>query len=146
MNRKVIRVHPADNVLVALTNLEDGDRVAYNGDEYTITSRVPAKHKFVTEELQPGDPVKMYGVLVGKAERLIPKGSVITTTNIRHAADDFEVRERKINWQPPDVSRFSHKTFSGFHRPDGKVGTANYWLVVPLVFCENRNMDVKKHW
>ena len=142
MDRKVIKVHPADNVLVALTNLEDGERVAFNGHEYTITSRVPAKHKFVTEELQPGDPVKMYGVLVGKAERLIPRGSVITTSNIRHAANDFEVRERKTSWQPPDISHFINKTFSGFHRADGKVGTANYWLVVPLVFCENRNMDV----
>ncbi len=142
MNHKVIKVHPADNVLVALTNLENGERVAFNGDEFTITSRVPAKHKFVTEELQPGDAVKMYGVLVGKAERMIPKGSVITTTNIRHAADDYEVRERHTNWHPPDTSRFINKTFAGYHRADGKVGTANYWLVVPMVFCENRNMDV----
>ena len=142
MNRKVIRVHPADNVLVALTNLENGECVAFNGDEYTITSRVPAKHKFVTEDLQPGDPVKMYGVLVGKAERPIPRGGVITTSNIRHAAGDYEIRERKIDWQAPDISRFINKTFSGYHRANGKVGTANYWLVVPLVFCENRNMDV----
>ena len=32
----------------------------------------------------------------------------------------------------------------GYHRPDGKVGTANYWLVIPLVFCENRNAEVIK--
>ncbi len=30
----------------------------------------------------------------------------------------------------------------GYHRRDGQVGTANYWLVVPLVFCENRNVNV----
>ncbi len=30
----------------------------------------------------------------------------------------------------------------GYHRSDGSVGTANYWLIVPLVFCENRNVDV----
>ena len=32
----------------------------------------------------------------------------------------------------------------GYHRPDGQVGTANYWLVIPMVFCENRNVEVIK--
>ena len=39
------------------------------------------------------------------------------------------------------LSKFQDKTFLGYHRPDGQVGTANYWLIVPLVFCENRNVD-----
>ncbi|MBD0286598.1 MAG: altronate dehydratase, partial [Flavisolibacter sp.] len=142
MKHRVAKVHPDDNVVVALVNLEEGERVAYNGSEYVLTSRVPAKHKFVTEDLQPGDSVIMYGVLVGKAEKPIPKGSVITTSNLKHAANDFEVGERKTQWQKPDVSRFQNKTFLGYHRADGKVGTANYWLVVPLVFCENRNLEV----
>ena len=144
MNYKVAKVHPDDNVLVALTNLEEGDIIIYNGDTYKLSSRVPAKHKFVLEELHPGDEVKMYGVLVGKAEKTIPKGAVITTSNIRHAASSYEVRDRKIDWQKPDVTKFQNRTFNGYHRADGKVGTANYWLVIPLVFCENRNLDVLK--
>jgi altronate hydrolase len=42
----------------------------------------------------------------------------------------------------PDVSKFRNRAFNGYHRADGKVGSANYWLFVPLVFCENRNLDV----
>ena len=142
MNHKVTKVHPGDNVLIALTNLEEGDRVNYNGEEYTIMGRVPAKHKFVTGDMLPGDELFMYGVLVGKAQSFIPRGSAITTANVKHAANSFEVRERKVNWQKPDVSKFINKTFMGFHRADGKAGTANYWLVIPLVFCENRNLEV----
>ena len=142
MNHRVTKVHPDDNVLVALTNLEEGEQVVYDSTAYTLTSRVPAKHKFVTTDLQPGDAVTMYGVLVGKAQKPIPKGSSITTSNVRHAANHYEVGERKIAWQKPDVSKFQNRTFLGYHRPDGKVGTANYWLVVPMVFCENRNLDV----
>ncbi|MEO6636722.1 MAG: UxaA family hydrolase, partial [Ginsengibacter sp.] len=100
------------------------------------------KHKFVTQDLFPGDQLFMYGVLVGTAQGFIPRGSVITTSNVRHAANSFEVGERKLEWHMPDVSKFLNKTFMGFHRPDGKVGTANYWLVIPLVFCENRNLEV----
>src|SRR5205814_5422201 len=47
-------------------------------------------------------------------------------------------------WRPPDVSKWKQRTFLGYHRPDGQVGTRNYWLVIPLVFCENRNIGVLK--
>jgi altronate hydrolase len=144
MNHKIAKVHPDDNVLVALTNLEEGETVTYNGSTYTLPGRVPAKHKFVVEELQPGDAITMYGVLVGKAQSVIPKGGVITTSNVKHAANSFEVGERKLSWKVPDVSRFQGKTFLGYHRADGRVGTANYWLVVPMVFCENHNLEVLK--
>ncbi len=142
MNHQVTKVHPGDNVLVALTNLEEGTEVNYNGEVYTIIGKVLAKHKFVTVDVHPGEELYMYGVLVGKAQSFIPKGSAVTTTNVKHAANSFEVGERKLDWHKPDTSKFSDKTFSGFHRPDGKVGTANYWLVIPMVFCENRNLDV----
>ena len=142
MNHKVTKVHPDDNVLVALSDLSVNEKVDYNGHVYTLIDRVPAKHKFVMKDMQPGDELFMYGVLVGKVQTHIPKGSRITTSNVKHAASDFEVGERKLEWTKPDVSKFINKTFNGFHRADGKVGTANYWLVIPLVFCENRNIEV----
>jgi altronate hydrolase len=142
MKHKVTKIHPDDNVLVALTDLSSNEIVEYNGDAYTLRNRVPAKHKFVTKDLQPGDEIIMYGVLVGKAETEIPKGGRITTSNVKHAASGFEAGERKTDWKKPDVYKFINRTFNGFHRADGKVGTANYWLVIPLVFCENRNIEV----
>ena len=142
MNHRVTKVHPDDNVLVALTDLQKGEKVFYNSNEYLVSDTVPAKHKFVTEDLQPGDPITMYGVLVGKAQSVIPKGGLISTSNVKHAASGFEVGERKLMWPKPDVSKFQNKTFLGYYRADGKVGTANYWLVIPMVFCENRNLDV----
>ena len=144
MKQKVMKIHPADNVLVALADLGVNEKILYNGEEYTLTGRVPAKHKFVIKDMQAGDEIFMYGVLVGKAQTEIPKGGRITTSNVKHAASGFEISERKINWHIPDFSKFKNRTFNGFYRPDGKVGTANYWLVIPLVFCENRNIEVLK--
>ncbi len=142
MNHKITKVHPNDNLLVALTDLAKDEKVNYNGDEYTLADRIPAKHKFVTKDMQPGDELFMYGVLVGKAQSAIPKGGRITTANVKHAASGFEIGERKLDWHKPEISKFIDRTFMGFHRADGKVGTANYWLVIPLVFCENRNIEV----
>jgi len=142
MNKNVLKVHPLDNVIVALTNLPKGGTVVYDNTEYTLQDNITAKHKFLTHDLRPGDPVVMYGVLVGKARQAIPRGGLISTSNIIHAANDFNTGERKTNWQAPNVDKWKERTFMGYHRSDGSVGTANYWVVVPLVFCENRNMEV----
>jgi altronate hydrolase len=138
----VLKVHPADNVLVALTNLEKGTVVSFEGQEYTIQENTKAKHKFATVDLAAGDAITMYGVLVGKAQVAIPKGGLISTATVKHAASGFTVGERHTDWVMPDVSAFSGRTFQGYHRADGSVGTANYWVVIPMVFCENRNLDV----
>jgi altronate hydrolase len=61
-----------------------------------------------------------------------------------HQAAPYHQKSREYEWAPPNVDRWRQRTFLGYQRPDGQVGTRNYWLVVPLVFCENRNVDVLK--
>jgi altronate hydrolase len=142
MKTKIIQVHPNDNVLVALTDLAKGEMINYKGEIFILQDAIPAKHKFVTADLQTGDAVVMYGVLVGKAQADIPKGGIISTTNLKHAAEPFEYRKTDFTWTAPDIAKFSNRTFNGYHRSNGEVGTANYWLFIPTVFCENRNLDV----
>ncbi len=142
MKKIVLKVHPADNVIVALTDLKKGQQVALAGDTYLLAEDIPAKHKFTISDLQEGDPVTMYGVLVGKAKTFIPRGSRIATGNVKHAAEGYTLRERHTSWHKPDTGKWQQRTFNGYHRSDGNVGTANYWLVIPMVFCENRNVEV----
>ena len=142
MKQTVLKVHPQDNVLVALIDLKAGQVVHYEGQAYTLLDDVKAKHKFTAVAIPRGGEIIMYGVLVGKAQTDLALGNVITTANIKHAANDFVTGERHTDWVMPDVSKWKDTTFQGFHRSDGSVGTANYWLVVPMVFCENRNLEV----
>lgn len=142
MKHAIVKVHPKDNVIVALRKLEKGEIVKYNDEQFVLKEAIPAKHKFTVNDMQPGDDIYMYGVLVGKAKLPIPKAARISTENVQHAADPFSMHERKLNWHQPDVSVWKNKTFMGYQRGDGSVGTANYWLIVPLVFCENRNVEV----
>jgi altronate hydrolase len=138
---KVLKLHPKDNVIVALQNLAANEVIDFQGSSYSLPRAIEAKHKFVTEDLSAGDSVKMYGVLVGKASQNIHKGEQITTFNLKHDSEGYSSAKRKpYSWQPPDVSKWKDRTFMGYHRSDGLVGTENYWLVVPLVFCENRNI------
>jgi altronate hydrolase len=142
MQRKTLKIHPDDNLEVALTDLQKGTKVVCDGQEIELLDNVPGKHKFTLKDFEADDHVIMFGVLVGKAVTTIPKGSLITTKNITHASDSFRLSERRTSWNIPDVTEWRKKTFMGHHRPDGSVGTANYWLVIPLVFCENKNVDV----
>ena len=144
MKQQVLKVNPIDNVLVALTDLKKGQSVALGGEIYILQDDVKAKHKFFTTDLNEGDKVIMYGVLVGKAQHFIARGSWMSTENIKHAADPYFYRNTHFQWTPPDVAQFANKTFNGYHRSNGDVGTANYWLFIPTVFCENRNLDVIK--
>jgi altronate hydrolase len=68
----------------------------------------------------------------------------LTVSNIQHQAAPFREHSGDFHWSPPDVSRWKNRTFLGYRRSDGQVGTRNYWLVVPLVFCENKNIQVLK--
>ncbi len=140
LQKKVLELDPTDNIAVAIVNLSAGDKVGIANRTYTLISDVPVKHKFALRDFAVGDPVLMYGVLVGKASSPIRAGELIGTSNVRHQATDFHAKTKNFAWSAPDVSRWQGKTFSGYHRTDGQVGTRNYWLVVPLVFCENGNV------
>jgi len=142
--RLVIEMHPKDNVLVALNQLTEGQVVEYREQEYTILEPIQSKHKFYTNNLAKGASVFMYGVLVGTTQCDVARGSLVTTANLKHAAEPYAYRETNFSWEKPDVSQFANKTFNGFVRSNGQVGTANYWLFIPTVFCENRNLDVIK--
>ncbi|MFZ0084985.1 MAG: altronate dehydratase family protein [Candidatus Acidiferrales bacterium] len=144
MRSKVLQLDSRDNVLIALEDLVPEERVPFGSQTYSLVSRVPAKHKFATEDLSVGADVVMYGVLVGKAMQPVRQGELLTLRNLHHEAAAFHEKTEEFHWTPPDISRWKDRTFQGYVRSDGQVGTRNYWLVVPLVFCENRNIAVLK--
>lgn len=144
MQQRVLKVHPADNVIVALTDLKKGEIISFQGVDYELVDDIAAKHKFLTEDRAVDEEITMYGVLVGKAKQFIPKGGLMHTFNTRHASDDFGLGSRKLEWAQPDTSKFKQRSFLGYHRQDGSVGTANYWIVLPMVFCETRNLEVMR--
>jgi altronate hydrolase len=143
-NKAIMQIHPQDNVLVALQDLEMGHTISFNQYTFNLQQAVPAKHKFTISALDAGAEVFMYGVLVGKTTAALAPGTLISTDNLKHAAGDYARQATGYDWQAPDVSHWLNRTFLGYHRADGQVGTRNYWLVLPLVFCENRNIETMK--
>lgn len=137
-----LKIHSDDNVLVALKNLPSGTDIAFENIHFSLQEDIPAKHKFFMHDMAAGEEVIMYGVLVGKVQHGIRKGQLMTTSNTQHAAGAYAYRGVEYTWKTPDVTGFQRMTFNGYKRKDGRYGTANYWLFIPMVFCENRNLDM----
>ncbi|WP_350287742.1 altronate dehydratase family protein [uncultured Croceitalea sp.] len=144
MRQKFLKIHPKDNVLVALEALSPGTEIALQEQTFTLRDTVRGKHKFAERDLTPGTPIHLYGTLVGRAHKTILQGEALTVENVVHETQDLVQRTPNLHWDKPDVHTLKKRTFLGYHRSDGQVGTANYWVVIPLVFCENRNIEVMK--
>jgi len=142
MGNRILKIHPKDNVIVALQDLFQGEELCWEGNRYTLLEDIPAKHKFFMQDMNFLDPIIMYGGLVGKAQCPIAAGSRMSTENTKHAVEPYSYQPYAYEWEAPDISEFKDLTFEGYAREDGRVGTANYWLFIPTVFCENRNLDV----
>lgn len=140
----ILRVSENDNLWVALRDLEAKEKVCSGEDNFDIYEQISAKHKFAGQDLEIGDLAYMYGVLVGEATKPIRVGERITTQNLIHRSAAFSSSALKNKWVSPSTDKWGNKTFLGYQRSDGGVGTANYWLVVPLVFCENGNIEILK--
>ena len=138
--RLVQRVHPLDDAIVALRPLAAGTTASVDHHTWTLTEVIPAKQKFAARDFAVGDRITMYGVTVGRATKVIRAGTLLSQGNVAHETDAFAGKQKDCVWTPPDVSKWTGRTFDGFKRPDGPAGTANHWLVIPLVFCENRNL------
>lgn len=139
---KHLKIADTDNVAIALEDLPKGTEVTVAGTQITLLEDIAVKHKFLLEGLAEGETIYMYGVPVGKAIRPLKAGERIATNNVTHTADQYHYRNTDYHYTLPDVTQWEQRTFMGYPRTDGQAGTANYWIFVPLVFCQNRNLKV----
>ncbi|MGA3135276.1 MAG: UxaA family hydrolase [Terracidiphilus sp.] len=143
-----MQIDARDNVVVALEALEAGAVARFGPASSPASCRVaqavPAKHKMAIAALKPGDLIFLYGMVVGEAVEAIERGGLLTARNVLHRAGAYSAVRRPAPVAAPDASAWAGRSFMGFHREDGQVGTRNYWLVLPLVFCENRNVERMK--
>lgn len=144
MQKELIKVNATDNIAVALIDLKAGSKIYFEGEEINVLEDVKAKHKIALQNFEIGDRIIMYGVLIGKASAKIEKGGLLSTLNVKHESDKVTGKTETIGWHKPNIEKWKNRHFMGYHREDGQVGTENVWLFFPLVFCENRNIEILK--
>jgi altronate hydrolase len=148
MAQTLLQIDARDNVAIALMPLAAGTLARYGPASSPATcpvaQAIPAKHQMALVDLRPGELVLLYGMVVGEVVEAIRRGGLLTTRNVRHRAGAYSADRHPAQVAVPDASPWAGRSFKGYHRTDGQVGTRNYWLVLPLVFCENRNVERMK--
>ncbi|HEV3165180.1 MAG TPA: altronate dehydratase family protein [Isosphaeraceae bacterium] len=131
--RRAVILRGDDNVAVAARPIPKGFALPVGDQLVQVREPVALGHKVALVDLAPGDPVRKYGQIIGFASRAIPAGSWVHVHNVK--ADLFE-RDYAFATEHPCVpSREEVRTFRGFARPDGRVGTRNYIAVISTVNC-----------
>lgn len=129
----LIRLHPADNVLIARDSLTLGQAVP--GHDLRIRAQVPAGHKIAARWIARGEAVRKYDVIIGVAGRDIEAGDHVHTHNVELA--DFQ-RDPAFGQDVVPVAyvpRARQARFLGYVRPDGRVGTRNFIGILSSVNC-----------
>ncbi len=131
-----IRLHPADDVLIARTQLVGGTQIDDAAGPLTVRGLIPAGHKVATHALAAGAPVRRYNQIIGFASKAIAPGEHVHTHNLNMGPDkgDF-ARDYAIGADVKPVAPRREATFMGIKRTDGRVATRNYIGILSSVNC-----------
>ena len=127
-----IRLHPADDVLIARAQLLGGTVV----EGITVRGIIPPGHKIATHAIGAGEPVRRYNQIIGFASRAIGAGEHIHTHNLDMGRDkgDF-ARDYAFGADVKVPAALREASFMGFKRADGRVATRNYIGILSSVNC-----------
>ena len=132
---KGIRIHPDDNVAVALEDLRKGETLTLDSVSVTAIEDIARGHKIALRDIKEGEPVVKYGNPIGLARADIPAGAWAHVHNVRTGLSESAdyTYDHKVYAQP-DVSP---RTFMGYRREDGRAAVRNELWIIPTVGCVN---------
>ena len=141
-----VRIHPADNVAVAVRALSAACEVAVAGERVVVREEVPAGHKIALRDLEPGEPVVKYGFPIGEVTAPIGRGAWVHSHNLKTSLgssppDPLSAMRRggTVDRSPSPEGRGGQGVrFMGYRRPNGRVGTRNELWILNTVGCVNR--------
>ena len=133
---KFIKIHPADNVAVAIKDVEAGCCFDIDGVQIVPQTLVPAGHKIALMNLAEGENVIKYGFPIGHLLKAVPQGGLVDHAVLKTNLEGL----LEYTYQPelteiPSAS--DQVTFNGYRRADGRAGIRNELWIIPTVGCVN---------
>jgi altronate hydrolase len=128
---RILRLHPQDNILVAIDTLPEGLVI----ENVRVSARIPRGHKVAVDTLAIGDPVRKFGQIIGFASQPIAAGEWVHEHNCQFAAFARDYRHAEDGLEPDILPLDAQATFQGYRRANGKVGTRNYLGILTSVNC-----------
>lgn len=139
----MLRIHPGDNVAVALKTLHEGTVCDAGGQEIVLKEEIPQGHKAALFPIKSGDAVVKYGSPIGHATADIKPGEHVHIHNVATNLEGLLTYTYQPDWEnqrkfAPDQKAW----FDGYLREDGRAGTRNELWIIPTVGCVNRTAQI----
>jgi len=137
-NHLVIKIHPTDNVAIALSDLPQGFLLTLDEAEITLQQQVQRGHKIAVNPISEGENIMKYGFPIGHATEEIAAGSWVHAHNMKTNLSGELSYEFNPKTHPLAASRHANRTFKGYLRPDGQIGVRNEIWIINTVGCINK--------
>ena len=131
-----IKINPADNVAVAIRDLNSGNRVVIDNTEITLVDDIPAGHKFLLKDCDKGENIIKYGYPIGHLLMPRHKGELVNDKHIKTNLEGL----LDYTYNPVDTTlsiKDELLTFNAYHRKNGEMGIRNEIWIIPTVGCVN---------
>lgn len=140
MGKKIFHIHSTDNVVIAIKDLNAGEQVVFNQQEFRIRAAIAAGHKIALTRIGAGELVYKYGFPIGRASAEIADGDWVHTHNLRTNLRGIEeYRYTPASYPLPAIEE--DLTFDGYVRANGEVGIRNELWIIPTVGCINKTAE-----
>src|SRR3990170_2026445 len=123
-----------DQAAVAREDIPSGTVLEFQGELIEIRSFIRKAHRFALHDIREGEFVRQYGYPFGQSKG-ISRGELITAININNVLPETDLEDFKEPDETTYLTKYMKKTFSGYVRKDGRVGTRNFYLVIPTSMC-----------
>lgn len=136
MEQTFIKINPADSVVVCLQAMRKGETINVDGKSVTLNQDTPAGHKVLINDTPEGTDIIKYGYPIGHAKQNLKSGDWVNENNLKtNLSGTLE-----YTYNPVDETlniKDEKRTFKGYMRANGEVGTRNELWIVPTVGCVN---------
>jgi altronate hydrolase len=133
-----VLLHRDDHVAIAKEMLAAGTVVVVDGAGIRLRQAIAPGHKLAIRPVAAGAPIRRYGQVIGFATAEVETGVHVHSHNLAIGSGlelDYAVGSDSAPVElVPEAER---RTFMGYRRADGRVGTRNYVAVLASVNCSS---------
>lgn len=124
----------SDHAAIAREDIPSGTLLEFQGEIIEIRSFITKAHRFALRDIREGEYVSQYGYPFGQSKG-ISRGEAITASNINNILPEANLKDFREPDETTYQPRYMERTFAGYVRKDGRVGTRNFYLVIPTSMC-----------
>jgi altronate hydrolase len=134
LNSLAIIMSDQDNLAVAKKDIPKGQKLKYNDDYIEILDAIPQGHRFSLCRINKGEPLKQYGHQFAFSKG-VKQGQLISRNNIYAYVPKIKACSKKKKTLTVLKMGTGSKSFKGYVRANNKIGTRNYYLLLPVSLC-----------